>query len=102
MERADLIFALAIAAQGRSTQALVPRLGEVVTAAPDGLLVVDTRHGRALLVLASDARIEMRAGPVTRDAIRPGDMVTWHADTADPVTYVTDLTVATARECAQP
>lgn len=102
MERACLILALAIAAQGRTTQTLVPRLGEVVTTTPDGMLMVDTRHGRALLVLASDARIETAAGPATGGDIRPGDMVTWHAETVEPVGYVTDLTVATARERSQP
>lgn len=53
-------------------------------------------------MLASDARIETAAGPATGGDIRPGDMVTWQAETVDPVGYVTDLTVATVRQRSQP
>lgn len=84
MSRTPLVLTLAVAARGRladlapATTSAAARSGRVSgVVGNDSTLLAETERGPVLLVLAWDATISDRHGPLQLADIRVGDLVEW-------------------------
>lgn len=99
MTRAPLVLGLALARTERAAgtaEAALPtaRFGRAVVATTEhGTLLAEAADGPVFLVLASDASICGRDGPLRLDDIREGDLLRWQAEDRQHITMVDELWV---------